>query len=160
HFVQMDDFAFGVERGGDDALPAEDTIGTEAIVEGIEVTHAVEQRKDDAVGSDGGGERCDGIVEIVRFATEEDEIERLAEVFFENRRGPQRDIAERAADDQTGVCQFGGASRADEECNVSSGLQQSSAKISADRAGTDHQSSHLVTVTHEACTEAQSSDLC
>src|SRR6476469_7740515 len=63
----------------------------------IHMTHTVEQRQDGRIGPDRGRKRLNGALYILSFATEKDEVERIAQVFTRDgwRRGQMR-VAERA----------------------------------------------------------------
>ena len=81
--------------------------------------------------------------EIVGLAAEKDQIEGIAQrIGRDGRRCRPVDVAETAADHQSGLRQLSGALRPHEEDNIAAGRQQPAAEISADRPSTDHQNSH------------------
>ena len=78
-FIQVDDLTvFDCNRN--EALSAEHAVATEALVQDFQVTHAVQERQDDGVWPNGRRERSNRVFEIVGFATEQHEIEGLAEI--------------------------------------------------------------------------------
>ena len=73
----MQDVAVAVEGYGNHALTAEHGAGAETFAKVIHMAHAVEQRQDRRVWSDGGRERVCGGLKVIRLATQQDQIERL-----------------------------------------------------------------------------------
>ncbi len=141
----MNHLARLVERCGNCAETAEHALLAEFSVEHVEVQHAVEQRNDRGLRSDGGRKGFDRIVEIERLAAEQHDIEFLGElVGLHRRRVLQRHVAVRALDHEARTGEFGGALRADQKRHVAPGLKQPAAKISADSAGTDHENAHCL----------------
>jgi hypothetical protein len=45
HVVEMDDFARGIDRGGDETTPAQNAAGCEVTVQRVQVAYAVEDRQ-------------------------------------------------------------------------------------------------------------------
>ncbi len=91
-----------------------------------------------------GSERGHRGVEILRLATEHDQVVVMAQVLGQHAgRITQRDIPARAADDEPGLPQLIGPPRPDEEGDVAAGLQQPPAEITAGRAGPHHQNAHV-----------------
>ena len=74
----------GVADGGDGGGAAKDVGAAKALIEGVHVGHAVEQREDGGGGADGGGEGVDGAGEVLGLATEEDEVVVAVQVFGED----------------------------------------------------------------------------
>ena len=121
--VEVNDPAID-ERGRDQALASQDALATESLVQNFYVAHAVEQRQDDGIWSDRRRERSDRAFKIVSFATEQNEIEGVSEVFLQGGGRPGKsDIAEAATNLDLGG-QLGGPPGADEE--VTSRLTSSS----------------------------------
>ena len=105
--------------------------------------HAVEQRQDRGLCSNGRRERIRRGREIVGLAAEKDQIEGIAQrIGRDGRRCRPVDVAETAADHQAGLRQLSGTLRPHEEDNIAACRQQPAAEISADRPSTDHQNSH------------------
>ncbi len=73
--IKMEDVAPIVECRRDQTLATQDACRAESLVEKVQVSHAVQERQDHGLWSYRCGERIDGGVEVVGFATEEDEIE-------------------------------------------------------------------------------------
>src|ERR1700730_4492801 len=99
----MQDVAVAVEGYGNHALTAEHRAGAETPAEVIHMAHAVEQRQDRRVWSDGGCERvCRGL-QIVGLAAPQDQSDRRAQrVGGDGRWRWQARIAKVAADDEAG----------------------------------------------------------
>jgi hypothetical protein len=89
--VEVHDATAGFESGGDDAQATENVLGAEALVEKIEVAHSIEQRQDERLQTHGGGHGSDGAIEVIGFATEQNEIEGGMEIFGQHG-GGMRDI--------------------------------------------------------------------
>ncbi len=86
--------------------------------------HAVEKRQDRGIGSDGRRERIRRGGEVIGFAAQKDEIERLAQrVSHDRGRVRQTGVAELAADDKTDLRQLRGAPLAHQERHVAAGFQ-------------------------------------
>src|SRR5579862_7279354 len=101
----MKNAAVAVEGNGNHALTAEygsgAGAGAETFAEVFHMTHAVEERQDRRVWSDGRRERIRGGLKIIRLATEQNEVERPAQrICSDGRRCRQARIAKAAADDE------------------------------------------------------------
>src|SRR6516162_7172084 len=132
-----------IESRSDDALTAQDAVLAEAVIENIEMPHAVEQRDNCGLRSDCWRKRVDGVIEVERLAAQQHDVEFFAElVGLHGRRILQRHLAVRAFDHETVAGQFGRAPWAHQESHVTAGLKQPAAKISADRAGADRKNAH------------------
>ena len=94
-------------------------------------------------GPDRRRKRFDGVREIECLAAQQHDVEFFVEpVRLHRRRVLQRDVAIRALDHEAGAGKLRRALRADQERDVAAGLQHPAAKISADRAGADHENTH------------------
>ncbi len=95
------------------------------------------------LGPTAGANEFSGGREVVGFAAQKNEIERLAQrLGRDGRRRRQIDVAERAADDQPGLGQLRRAPRPHQKRHVAAGVLEPAAEIAADRAGADHENTH------------------
>ena len=65
-------------------------------------------------------------------------------VGLHRRRILQRDVADRALDDEAGGGELLGAPGTDQKRDVAARLQQPASEISADRSGADHENAHCL----------------
>ena len=141
----MNDAAVRVERRRDHAEPPEQVVRAEAVGEGIEVLHAVQERQNGRSRTDGFGEGRHRAVEIVGLAAEQHEVERVLEpIFRDRRRRRQVEVADAALDRQAVLRQRRRAARTDEKRDVPARLQQPPAEIAADCPGADNENLHRV----------------
>jgi hypothetical protein len=107
------------------------------------MAHAVQEGQDRGIWTDRCGERVDGGIEVVGFATQQNQVERAMQFMglhsgwrFEGH------IAKAAFDHETGFSELSSPLRSDEKGDIATGLEQSAAKVSADRTGADDENSH------------------
>src|SRR6266516_689811 len=141
--VVVNDLMFLVEAHGDEALATEQASRPKPFIQDIQVPHAVEKRQDYRVRPNCRPEGRNRAFQVIGLAAQQHQIEGLTEVFSQNGRwlGKSR-VAEAAPNGYTRAGQFGGAPRANKEGRIPICLQQSAAKIAADRAGADDENSH------------------
>jgi hypothetical protein len=140
--------AVGVAGGGDVGGSAEDVGATEALVERVHVGHAVEQREDGGLGSNGWGDGVHRGGEVVGLATEEDELvggglrggcERFGNDGWRRRKG---EIAKGAGEVEAFRGEERGGTRADEEGYVAMRGKEAGSEVAAERSGAQNESSH------------------
>jgi DNA-binding sugar fermentation-stimulating protein len=71
--AEVENSAVRVQSRRNQALAAENVIGAEALLQSIEMAHAVEQRQDHRLRSDRWRERGHCVVEVVGLAAEKNE---------------------------------------------------------------------------------------
>ena len=91
---------------------------------------------------DRGGEGLHRVGQVERLATQQDQVERLAQTVSQDRWRRLVDIAARATDRQSRARQLLCAARTNQKGHVAAGLKQPAAKIAADGAGADDQGAH------------------
>ena len=74
--VEVHDALLAIERRRDHAQPAEQLRGAEPVAQHVEMAHPVEHRQDQRLRADERRERLNCIVEAVRLAAQQHEIER------------------------------------------------------------------------------------
>src|SRR5580765_5030146 len=133
-----------VERRRYQTLATKDASRAESFVEKVQVPHAVQEGQDRGIWTDRCGERVDGGIEVVGFATQQNQVERAMQFMglhsgwrFEGH------IAKAAFDHETGFSELSSPLQSDEKSDIATGLEQSAAKVSADRTGADHENSHI-----------------
>jgi hypothetical protein len=141
--AQVHDSASVVEACRDQTLSAQHVLGTESFVEHVQVPHAVEERDDGGAGADGRSQRAHGCIQVVRLATENHDVERLAHFGRQNcGRRRQVGVAKAALDHQAGFSKLGGSLWPDEKRDITASLKQASAEVPTNRTGTDDQNPH------------------
>jgi hypothetical protein len=141
--VKMQNTAFVVELRRNQTLAAKGASGAESFVEKVEVSHAVQEWQDRSCRSNRWSKRIDGSSKVIGFAAEQDEIEVTAQFAGLDGGGRlERDIAKAAFDYQTGFSELSSPLRPDEKSDIATGLEQSAAKVSADRTGADDENPH------------------
>ncbi len=109
------------------------------------MAHAIEERNDRGLRTDGGRKGFDRVVEVEGLAAQQHDVEGLLQrVGLHGRRLLQRDSPARALDDEARSGELLGAAWPDQKRDVASRLQQPASEISADRSGTDHENAHLL----------------
>ncbi len=142
--VEVDNRALGLERRRDHAQPAEHAVGPETLAQLVEVPHAVQQRQNRRLRTDRLGERRHRALEVVSFAAQQHEVERLRELFpRDSRRRGAAKVAAATANGQPVLREFRSPARTNQKRDVAARLQQTSAEIAPDRARPDHKNSHV-----------------
>jgi hypothetical protein len=134
----------GIEHKGGGTQASQNVGRSKALIESIQMPHAVQQGQDHGIWSDCRGKRCHGAFKVVGFATEQDEVEGVVEI-------PGKDrwwvgdlhVPEAALNFQTGAGQFSGAFGTDKKRDVLLCLQQPTAKVTANAPGTNHKNAHI-----------------
>ena len=142
-FVQVQHVAIGIEHGRNATPPPQHTISAETRFKGIEVTHAVQHRKNRRFGTNRWRERANCIVQVVRFATEQDHVVRTVQ--RSRRYHGQRlhtNVTVRTLDNQPCALKRSGTSRAHKKGHVPPDVEQSATKVAANAPCSDHQNSH------------------
>jgi len=140
---ELEDPAFGVDRGGDAGGAAEDRVAAEALVEHVHVGHAVEQRDNGGLRTNGGGEVVDGAFEVVGLAAQDNEVESLTEAIGGDRgRGREREVAGWTENLEAAVLKLLGATGTDEEGDVAVGGEQPGSEEAANPACSNDENSH------------------
>src|SRR6266850_6189288 len=139
----MQDAAALVERRRDQTLAAKDAGRAEPLLEDVKMAHTVQEGQDRGIWTDRCGERVDGGIEVVGFASQQNQVERAVQ-FMGLHSGWRFEgyIAKAAFDYETGFSELSSPLRSDEKGDIATGLEQSAAKVSADRAGADDENSH------------------
>src|SRR5882724_12008199 len=139
----MQDAAALVERRRDQTLAAKDAGRAEPLLEDVKMTHAVQEGQDRGIWTDRCGERVDGGIEVVGFATQQNQVERAVQFMgLHSEWRFERHIAKAAFDYQTSFSELSSPLRSDEKGDIATGLEQSAAKVSADRTGADDENPH------------------
>jgi len=139
----MQDVAALVERRRDQTLAAKDTGRAEPLLEDVKMAHAVQEGQDRGIWTDRCGERVDGGIEVVGFATQQNQVERAVQLMgLHSEWRFEVHIAKAAFDYETGFSELSSSLRPDEKSDIASGLEQSAAKVSADRTGADDENPH------------------
>ena len=142
--IEVDDGAVGVEGRGDDAQTADHALRTEAFAEPVDVPHAVQQRQNCRCWANRLGERRHRAVQVVGFATQQHEVDRVGQIFLHHsrRRGTVK-VADGTANGQAVLRKLSRAARTNEKRHIAACLQQTSAEIAADCARSDNKNSHV-----------------
>ncbi len=132
-----------IEADGNEAQPTHDRPGTEPGIQRVKVTQPVQERQDHGVRTYRRCERLDRTLEVVSFATQQHQIELRTQVCRQHRRrvGDRR-IAEWAIDVQAVVAQLLRAARPYQKRHVATGGKESSSEVTANRTGSDNESTH------------------
>src|ERR1700676_2875096 len=97
---------------------------SESLVQHVKVSHAIEQRQHEGLGPNRCGEGVDGSGKIICLATQQNEIEGVADILGEYRCGlTNGNVPTGAFDDQTGVGELLSSARPDQKGDVPTRLQ-------------------------------------
>src|SRR6267142_4516799 len=139
----MQDAAALVERRRDQTLAAKDAGRAEPLLEDVKMAHAVQEGQDRGIWTDRCGERVDGGIEVVGFATQQNQVERAVQFMgLHSEWRFEGHIAKAAFDHETGFSELSSPLRPDEKSDIATGLEQSAAKVSADCTGADDENPH------------------
>ncbi len=128
----------------DKALTAQDPRSTKPLGQEVEVTQSVEKRQDRRLRTNSASKSVHGALKIVGFAADQHQIVGSLDLpAYDGAHGKFGRALIGQANCKTILSDLFGASRTYQEGYVTSGLQQSAAKITADSAGTNDEYSHL-----------------
>ena len=143
--IDVADAAVRKQHGADIGDAAEHPARAERAVEPLQMDEAVEQRQYGGVRPDAGADRLDRGVEIVVLRGQQHDVVGAADPVGGRDLDRHREIAERAFDLEPVLGERGGARTAHQKRDVAPGLGQTPAEIAADRAGPEHQETHINT---------------